>query len=129
LTGDTAQVAILHGDPAAPGSFGTVEKFFMVADADNGTRSFGTILAGDVDADGWPDLVLASASQSFVLLQAPGNDVRFPDAYAVQGHGIYMNGPVLRDSATGALVDFDADGKLDYVFVDPTLGARLLRGR
>jgi hypothetical protein len=129
VTGDSSAVAILHGDPEAPGQFGAVEKFFMVADADNGTRSFSTILAGDVDGDGWPDLVLANASQSFVLRQSPGNEVRFPDAYAVQGHGIYTSGPFIRDSASGTLVDFDADGKLDYVFADPALGTRLVRGR
>ena len=68
-------------------------------------------------------------SLDFRTLGREHHEVRFPDAYAVQGHGIYTSGPFIRDSASGTLVDFDADGKLDYVFADPALGTRLVRGR
>ena len=78
------------------------------------------LLVGDLDRDGWPDvLVIYAASVSLLTNQGsadPGNlnpPVDYPDAGA--------------DYREGVLVDYERDGDLDLVLIDR--GAPRLRGR
>jgi hypothetical protein len=77
---------------------------------------FGGVV-GDVDSDGWPDLLVANDAEANFLwhnlgAQSPGT-LRFRDM--AMEWGIALNGDGIPEANMGiACGDFDADGKLDF---------------
>jgi hypothetical protein len=88
-----------------------------------------SISVGDVNDDGHPDIVVGGATRSEVFLQESDPD------YPLQGgpfHRAYLvtSANVSQfDAERATVVDFDRDGRNDVIYVDPTQGTMLLRGR
>ena len=79
------------------------------------TRGGMGIDAGDVDGDGYTDVVIGNFAQEMAALYRGGARGYFVDEAAQSGIGI----PTLMTLAFGTLmVDFDNDGRLDIVFAN-----------
>ncbi len=95
-------LSILFQDPMVPGSFFAEERFEI------GERQ-AAIVSGDVDGDTRPDLVVATETRVFVVLQDAGGGGVFTAPVEVFGPA--------RPSAV-AIGDLNADGRLDLVIAD-----------
>jgi hypothetical protein len=84
----------------------------------------GPVHLGDVDGDGWLDILLSSQfSTTHVYLQ----DRNAPQTFA-HAYDLALPSPVIYRGA-GYLLDVDADSKLDFVVSDLVRGGILVRGK
>ena len=97
-----ATLSVLLGDPTHPGQFLPPQSYPLETDPTS-------VVVGDFDGDGLPDIALANGDGISVLLNNPASPGRFlpPVPYL---HGFYGTTSV-------AVGDFNGDGVLDLVAV------------
>lgn len=94
---DAVSILLGQGD----GTFGPVTRFVT-------GRNPSSAAAGDLNADGMPDLVLGLAGFSVSVLLGNGDGTFTP-------HVTYASGNFFSNAALVGLADFDEDGRLDVV--------------
>jgi hypothetical protein len=103
----------------------------MVLVEDNGRYGRTSLSVGELDDDGRTDIVVGGNRYNEVFLQQPrlhpevaGSPATFAFAYATTSSRLDQF-----DAERATVVDFDRDGKDDLIYVDPTVGTMLVKGR
>jgi len=110
-----------RGSTAAPGTF--LPEVALIEDAAVSGTTFGKVLLGDIDGDGWLDLVLGALGGNTQVYLHDTTPAAFHYAYDTIGAS------TPDQPAYGRLLDLDSDGRLDFFFTDRRRGSMLVRGR
>ncbi len=120
--GKHEEIRVFIGNPFFPGKL--MPSRVVPGSGMSGYPSAGqgtALVLGDVQGDWWPDIVTMGEGEIRVFLDAGFGNYAF--AYSLDGATRNPDGGRL------SVVDFDADGRTDVVYVDLYQGTLLLRGR